>query len=168
MRNFCLSLVCVFTLALCSLSTFAQEEFKGDGYILELPSATWRAVSRPDGVHQHTEFVYGDRTDGFLRVRREVVDAGVTASDLAKHDQEKLRFNRTGYVAGKEEKFAGRLNGATAAYEYTAGGKPMAGRVYYLQADNRTIYTLHFTGARDKLLRIRNQTDAISRSFRLP
>ena len=44
----------------------------------------------------------------------------------------------------------------------------MAGRVYYLQADNRTVYTLHFTGARDKLLRIRNQTDAISRSFRLP
>jgi hypothetical protein len=41
------------------------------------------------------------------------------------------------------------------------------GRIYYLQIDNRTIYTLRFTGLRDKLMRIRNQTDLIARSFRL-
>ena len=43
----------------------------------------------------------------------------------------------------------------------------MLGRVYYLQADNRTIYALRFTGLRDKLTRIRNQTDLIARSFKL-
>ena len=43
----------------------------------------------------------------------------------------------------------------------------MAGRTYYLQADSRTVYTLRFTGLRDKLIRIRNQTDQIARSFRL-
>lgn len=168
MRRWRFSLSVVFALALCTLNAVAQEEFKGDGFVLELPSATWRAVSRPGDVNQNTEFVYGDRNDGFLRVRREIVDAGVTAPDLSKRDQENLRFNRPGYVGGKEERFAGRLNGTTASYEFTAGGKPMAGRVYYLQADNRTIYTLHFTGERDKLLRIRNQTDGIARSFRLP
>jgi hypothetical protein len=43
----------------------------------------------------------------------------------------------------------------------------MAGRLYYLQADNRTVYALRFTGLRDRLLQIRNQTDSIARSFRL-
>ncbi len=55
----------------------------------------------------------------------------------------------------------------TFSYEYTAGGKAMAGRLYYLQADNRTVYALRFTGLRDRLLQIRNQTDSIARSFRL-
>ena len=44
---------------------------------------------------------------------------------------------------------------------------PMMGRIYYLQLDNRTMYTLRFTGLRDKLTRIRNQTDFIARTFRL-
>ena len=41
------------------------------------------------------------------------------------------------------------------------------GRTYYLQVDNRTIYALRFMGLRDKLARIRSQTDVIARSFRL-
>ena len=96
-----------------------------------------------------------------------MVEAGTTASDIARRDQEqKLRF-QIGYVEGKEDKFVGRLNGVTFSYEYTTGGKAMAGRIYYLQADNRTVYTLRFTGLRDKLQLIRNQTDLIARSFRL-
>jgi hypothetical protein len=43
----------------------------------------------------------------------------------------------------------------------------MLGRTYYLQADNRTIYALRFTGLKDKLSRIRNQTDLIARTFKL-
>src|SRR4029079_13314354 len=96
------------------------------------------------------------------KIRKEVVDEGTTASDLAKRDREqKLRFI-PGYVEGKEERFAGRLNGVTLSHESTRVGKPMAGRTYYLQADNRTIYALRFTALRDKLARIRNQTDLIT------
>lgn len=136
-------------------------------YTVELPSPTWRVVTQPDGVQQHMELVYGDRSDGFLRIRKEVVDQGATATDLARRDQEqKLRY-APGYVEGKQEKFVGRTNGGVASYEYTNAGKPMAGRIYYLQTDPRAIYTLHFTGARDKLLRIRSQTDFIARSFQL-
>ena len=62
---------------------------------------------------------------------------------------------------------AGRRTGIVIGYEYTSAGKPMAGRIYYLQADSRTVYVLHFQGLRDKLQRIQNQTDAIARSFRL-
>jgi hypothetical protein len=127
----------------------------------------WKRVSEPDEGHEHAEFVYGDRLDGYLQVRKEIVDAGTTPADLARRDQDqKFRFI-PGFVEGKQEPFSGRLNGVTISYEFVKTGKPMLGRIYYLQGDNRTIYALRFTGLRDKLARIRNQTDSIARTFRL-
>jgi hypothetical protein len=164
-----LALALIIALGSAVLATTAQQIFTSDhaGYTLELPSERWRVTQEPDSLHEHAEFIYGDRNDGYLRIRKEVVEAGATAADISQRDQDqKLKF-QTGYVEGKEEKFAGRLNGVTFAYEYTAGGKAMAGRLYYLQADNRTVYALRFTGLRDRLLQIRNQTDSIARSFRL-
>jgi hypothetical protein len=162
-----LALASVFMLA--SAAAMAQQTYTGGNtdYTLELPSEKWRVIQEPDSLHEHAEFIYGDRNDGFLRIRKEVVESGTTASDIARRDQDqKLRF-QTGYIEGKEDKFAGRLNGVTFGYEYTSGGKAMAGRIYYLQADNRTIYALRFTGLRDRLIQIRNQTDSIARSFHL-
>jgi hypothetical protein len=136
-------------------------------YSIELPSATWRVVSGRDAVHEHPEFLYGDRLDGYLRIRKETIDGNTTVADLVRRDlDQKLRY-LPGFVEGKEEKFNGRLDGVTVSYEYTHTGKPMMGRIYFLQADSRTVYTLHFSGLRDKLARIRNQTDAIARSFKL-
>lgn len=152
----------------CSTAA-AQQAYTSDqvDYRLELPSPVWRAISEPDAVHEHAEFVNGDRLDGYLQIRKEVVDAGITASALARRDlEQKLRF-LPGFVEGKEEPFKGRLNGVTVSYEFIKTGKPMMGRIYYLQADNRTFYALRFTGLRDKLARIRNQTDVIARSFQL-
>lgn len=135
-------------------------------YTFELPSATWRAILEPDAAHEHPEFVYGDRLDGFLTIRKEVVDAGMSPSELARRDQDlKLRF-LPGFVPGKEEPFKGRLEGVTMSYEFVRTGKTMIGRTYYLQTDPRTIYALRFTGLRDKLTRIRNQTDLIARTFK--
>jgi hypothetical protein len=156
-------------LALAAASASAQESYtsESDDYSLELPTQVWKAVPRPDNEHKHLEFINGDRSDGYLRIRKEVVEPNTSLSDFARNDQEtKLRF-MSGFVAsGKEERFSGRINGIVIGYEYTSAGKPMAGRIYYLQADPRTIYVLHFTGLRDKLQRIQNQTDAIARSFR--
>ncbi len=156
---------------LCSTWAFvaAQEVFTSDkvDYTLELSSPTWRVITEPDAAHEHAEFVYGDRLDGYLQVRKEVVEAGTTPANIAQRDQDqKLRFI-PGFVEGKQENFSGRLNGVTISYEFVRTGKPMMGRIYYLQADNRTIYTLRFSGLRDKLTKIRNQTDSIARSFRL-
>lgn len=145
----------------------AQQSYTSDqlDYTLELPSSVWKAISKPDAAHEHAEFVHGDRLDGYLQIRKEVVDALTTASELARRDlDQKLRF-LPGFVEGKEEPFKGRLNGVTVSYEFVKTGKPMMGRIYYLQADNRTIYALRFTGLRNKLARIRNQTDIIARSF---
>ena len=161
---------CALALAACGAVASAQEQpytSETDQYALELPSETWKAVPRPDSEHRHTEFINGLRPDGYLRVRREVVEGDTKLADFARAEADtKLRY-LPGFVIGKDERFSGRLSGVVSNYEYTSGGKPMAGRVYYLQADGRTVYVLHFTGLRDKLQRIQNQTDAIARSFRL-
>ena len=159
----------VLALAALPSAALAQESFTDPNveYELDLPNTTWKATVRPDGVHQHVEFVYGDRMDGHLRVRKEVVKQDEKPADIAHRDADlKLRYI-AGYVAGREERFAGRLSGVTFGYEFTKDGKLMAGRVYYLQGDGPTVYTLHFTGLRDRLQRLRNQTDSIARSFRL-
>lgn len=150
-------------------TSLAQQVYTSDRleYTFELPSATWRAISEPDASHSHIEFVYGDRLDGHLQIRKEVVEAGTNPSSLAQRDQDlKLRF-LPGFVEGKQEPFNGRLDGVMLSYEFVKAGKPMLGRIYYLQADNRTVYTLRFTGLRDKLAKIRNQTDLIARTFKM-
>jgi hypothetical protein len=161
---FSLVLLALMISAVSAQQTYSNEKVE---YTFDLPSPTWRAILEPDPTHEHPEFVYGDRLDGYLTIRKEVVDAGTTPSQLARSDQDtKLHF-LPGFVPGKEERFNGRLDGVTSSYEYVRSGKTMLGRTYYLQADNRTIYALRFTGLQDKLSRIRNQTDLIARSFKL-
>lgn len=164
------ALVLLLTLfALLTPAALAQQVYTHDkvDYSFEIPSPTWRAILEPDAAHEHPEFVYGDRLDGYLTIRKEIVEAGTTPADLARRDQDlTLRF-LPGFVAGKTDSFNGRLDGVTMSYEFVRTGKPMIGRTYYLQADNRTIYALRFTGLRDKLSRIRNQTDLIARTFKL-
>ena len=167
-----LLLIAAFGAAAPDLRTSSQEHsYTGAkvGYIVDFPSTNWRLIDEPDDIHQHTEFVYGDRMDGYLRIRKENLDEGMTIREYAVRDQEqRVRLFLPGYVDGKlDDPFIGRLKGVSISYEYTQAGKPMAGRTYYLQADSRTVYVLRFTGMRDKLARIRNQTDAIARSLRL-
>lgn len=144
--------------------TYSSAKFN---YSVEFPSQTWRLVDEPDELHQHAEFVYGDRNDGYLRIRKETLEEGLDIKEFARRDQDQKERFRPGYVDGKDDTFMGRLAGRTVSFEYTQAGKPMAGRSYYLQGDSHTIYVLRFTGMRDKLLRIRNQTDLIARSFKL-
>ena len=164
--------IAVFVLVLVGLmgsAVLAQQLYTSDkvDYSFDLPSSTWRVIAEPDAAHEHTEFVYGDRLEGYLQIRKEVVDAGTKPSDVARRDlDQKLRF-LPGFVEGRQDPFNGRLDGVTVSYEFIKNAKPMVGRVYYLQADNRTIYALRFSGLRDKLSRIRNQTDLIARSFKV-
>lgn len=157
-----------FVLISCVAVVAQTESFsdKNVDFTFDLPSSEWRLVARPDNVRATVEFVYGDRSDGHLRARRETADRTMTAADCARQDQDqKLRY-RPGYVEGKQERFAGNLSGVMVSYEFTNAGKPMSGRIYYLETRDGSVYTLHFTGARDKLARIRNQTDLIARSLK--
>jgi len=151
-------------------SVLAQEDSYTSAkvdYTVDFPSAVWRLVDEPDQMHQNAEFVFGDRNDGYLRIRKENLEDGLTVREFGRRDQEQKVHFLPGYVDGKDENFGGRLSGVTISYEFTQAGRPMAGRTYYLQADDHTVYVLRFTGVRDKLARIRNQTDSIARSFRL-
>ena len=160
----CIALSAFAVTALAQSQVFTSDKVD---YSIELPTSTWRVIAEPDAAHQHVEFVYGDRLEGYLEIRKEALETGGTLEDVVRQDQEQRLRYLPGFVEGKGEHFAGRLNGMTSSYEYVKNGKPMMGRIYYLQADNRTIYALRFSALRDKLLRIRNQTDAIARSFKL-
>jgi hypothetical protein len=46
-------------------------------YSFEIPSANWKAIIEPDPANDHPEFVYGDRLDGYLTIRKEIVDAAL-------------------------------------------------------------------------------------------
>ena len=146
--------------------TFERE---GVEYVLQLPSPHWRPGRRVD-VHEHYEFVNGaDPAEGYLRVRKSLVEAGTTAKDLYQREEPDLKL-LPGFVACgscEGEPFSGALSGVVFSYEFTSGGRPMAGRIYYLQVDARTYYVLHFTSARRKLAGVLPEADAIVRSFRL-
>lgn len=166
--------ICMLVLLVTSFVAVAAQtrQFTRDGieYVLELPSPAWQEISRID-VHDHLDFINGSEpTNGYLRVSKIFVDRPTTVSDLFS-DQEKRELQRlAGYVVCSDcegVSFKGRLSGAVFSYEYIAAGRRMYGRIYYLQVDQRTFYSLRFTVARDKLEAVRAQLDHIAQSFHL-
>lgn len=141
---------------------------KNVDYAIDFPSAKWRALRSSSIIPARTrkEFIYADGESLRLLVRKKMVDASVTTSDMVRRRQT-WDQHLAGYVLVKDEDFNGRLSGSKFSYEYTQGGKPMTALVYYLEADNRTIYSLLFSGTRDEILRLLIQADSIARSFRL-
>ncbi|HNQ14072.1 MAG TPA: hypothetical protein PKM58_00825 [Pyrinomonadaceae bacterium] len=144
-------------------TTFSNENVD---YTFELPNPTWKMVSEPSKIKPNVEYVFGDRNSGYLEVRKLSVKADSTMADIIGDEETKLRFVQ-GYVAGREEQFAGNLRGTVFNYEYIRSGRTMSGRMYFLRADSATIYTIRFTGYKEKLLSIRNQTDSIARTFQV-
>ncbi len=162
-----LALACMLLLG--ALPAFAQGDTFSDpnvDYTFALPDAKWRVTSRPSSTSPNVEYVFGDRIDGHLEVRRVAATKDTRMSDLIEEEEQRLRF-RPGFVAGKEESFAGKLMGAAFNFEYVAAGKSMSGRFYFLRADDSTVYVLRFTGNKDSLRSLRNQTDSIARTFSL-
>lgn len=167
------TLTTLFLILFLSLTVTGQSQtFTTDGveYSLDLPSSSWRAVSRID-VHEHLEFIYeDDYSNGYLRLRKKFVNAGTTPQDVFRHDEAWELRRLPGYVVcsdGIGTAFEGHLKGTVFSYEYVNQGRNMDGRIYYLQVDNRTLYALHFTVRSDKVQGLRDEMDSIARSFRL-
>ena len=167
--------ILVALLLIVSLSTYADAQTqtftrKGVEYALDLPSPSWRAVSRVD-VHEHLEFVNGDDyNNGYLRLRKKLVTADTTSEDLFREAEKWELQKLPGYVVcsgGKGTEFNGQLKGTVFSYEFVNQGRNMDGRIYYLRLDNHTFYILHFTVASEKLPNLRDQMDSIARSFHL-
>ena len=160
-------------MVLLSMTITAQSQtFTRDGleYKLDLPTASWKAVTRLD-VHEHFDFLNGnDASEGYLRLTRRFTEPGTIAAELFSYDEKWELKRLPGYVvcsSGVGTDFQGSLRGTVFSYEFVSKGMNMDGRIYYLQLDNRTFYVLHFTVASEKLPRLRDQMDSIARSFRL-
>jgi hypothetical protein len=135
-------------------------------YTFELPEPTWKMVKKPSASVPSVEYVYRDRFEGHLEIRKTSLKEGELIADLIKDQDLKFQI-LDGYVQGKPENFAGAYRGTVYNYEYVKSGKPMSGRFYFLKTDNNTVYVLRFTGYKDRLRLIRNQTDSIARTFKL-
>lgn len=170
LRNILLCLSFVIGLALTVSAQTQSFSREGVEFEMQFPSPSWRDVPRVD-VHEHLEFINGtDTGDGYLRLRKKLVASGTSAAALFA-EQEKWDLSRLrGYVVcsgGKGTEFSGHLKGRWYSYEFVKDGTNMDGRIYYLRADSRTFYVLHFTVASEKLARLRPEMDFIAGSFRL-
>ena len=168
MKTYKFSFILLVTAILfAALPAIAQEGSFSDpnvDYSFALPDAKWKMTAKPSATSPNVEYVYGDRFDGHLEVRKVTVGKDAILTDIIRDEEQKLRF-RQGFVAGKEENFSGRLRGSIFNFEYVTGGRNMGGRFYFLRANDTTVYVLRFSGQKDSLRSIRNQTDSIARTF---
>ena len=154
-----------FLFALLSLQVGGEVFEDPEGkYSLTLPTG-WSAVVSKDALgRQDVKIVYRVNEHGTLKIRRATVESEIAPLAFARREEEHtLRFN-PGYAKGKIEEFSG--DSALVSYDYTISGRPMMGRNYYLRVSPTTIFVLRFTGQRNILGPIRNQTDQMARSFK--
>lgn len=146
----------------------AQSEFSDPNveYTFSLPSDSWKMTVKPSRMSPNVEYVFNYRNEGHLEIRKMSVDPNTTFDEIIRDEEQKLQF-QPGYVAGREENFKGALAGKVFNYEYVRSGRNMSGRFYFLKATGTTIYVLRFTGERNSLRTIRNETDLIARTFKI-
>lgn len=154
-------------LVLTGASAYAQGGSFSDPaveYRFDLPDAKWKMTVKPSATNPNVEYVYGDRLDGHLVIRKQTVAKDAQLADVISDEETKRQF-LPGYVAGKQESFAGRSKGTIFNFEYVASGRNMAGRYYFLRPNDTTVYVLRFAAQKDQLRSLRSQTDSIARTF---
>lgn len=149
--------------ALAQTSTFSDDNVE---YSFDVPNAVWKMTVKPSPMSPNVEYVYGERNQGYLEIRRITVKSDAMMADVISDEEQKLKFLQ-GYVSGKTENFAGNLRGNVFNFEFVRSGRNMSGRFYFLRANPTTVYVVRFTAFTDSLISIRNQTDVIARSFEL-
>ena len=155
------------TIVFTAVSAFAQGGSFSDPnveYSFDLPDAKWKITVKPTATNPNVEYVYGDRLDGHLAIRKTTISKTALLIDVINDEETKRQF-LPGYVAGKQESFAGKSKGTVFNFEYVASGQSMAGRYYFLRLSDTTVYILRFAGQKDSLRSLRSQTDSIARSF---
>lgn len=168
MKTIKLSVFSVFcALVIGAYAVPAQDSVFSDpavDYNFTVPEGKWKMTVKPSATSPNVEYVYGDRFDGHLEVRKVTVPRDSIMADIVEEEEKRLQF-RQGFAAGTQDNFTGKLRGAVYNFEYIAGGRNMSGRFYFLKANETTVYVLRFTGQKDSLRSIRSQTDSISRTF---
>ena len=154
------------------ICAFAQSEAFEDPdgkYTLNLPTG-WLGVVNTDGLGRNeVNIVYKVRENGSLKIGVAEVAPDTEPMTYAAQD-EQARPIRAQHDKISLEKFllGGTRIGALLSYDYkNAAGQPFTGRVYYVRANEKTIYMLQFTGRRNILGTLRSHTDLIARSLKL-
>jgi len=153
---------------LLGISAFSQKKFSNSNvaYTFTLPEDDWKMTVKPSSISPNVEYVYKYRNDGHMQVRKLKVKKGALFSEIIRGEEQRLQFT-PGYVAGKQERFSGALTGRVFNYEFVRSGRTMAGRSYFLRVNDTLVYLVRFTGRKDKLRFLRNQTDSIARTFKI-
>ena len=165
-KKFAVLLAAAFCL-LPTLSAFGQDTF-GDPnaeYTFSIPDDKWKVTGKPTAALSNMDMVWGDRADGAMEVRKLTVPRDQTITQLMHGSEENKYSFLRGFVSGKDETFSGKLRGGVFNFEYVAAGKVMAGRNYYLRANDTTVYLLKFSGPKDNIRSLRNQADTMARTF---
>src|SRR2546430_995322 len=120
-----ISLILIFSIfitALLASPASGRARIFTDGgvdYVIEFPSAKWRA-HEPSGIvsaRTRMEFTYDDANSVRLLIRKKMVDSSMSPTDMVRWRQ--IRDQHVpGYILVKEESIAGRLSGAKFSYEY--------------------------------------------------
>jgi len=160
-------------LLIFATTAIAQEVFdEPDGkYTVTLPSG-WIAVVNEDALgRKDVNIVFRIRENGALKIRKiDDADPQIDMMEYAKQDENAVVQYLPGYDRLNIEKFlvtAGKV-GTLLSFNYkNSVGQPFTGRNYYLRGEDKSIYILRFTGRRNTLPSLRNQTDAIARSFKV-
>lgn len=153
----------VFSGALMAFGQSAKFADPNVEYSFDIPDAKWKMTVKPSSANPSVEFVFTDRSDGHMEVRKLAAARTVPMGNIIRDQEDKLQF-MPGYVAGKQENFGGKLNGSILNFEFIKSGRPMSGRFYFLRSGD-SVYLLRFTGFQDSLRAIRNHTDSIARTF---
>lgn len=132
-------------------------------YSFDIPDPKWKQTVKPTEANPSVEYVFVDRNDGHFAVRKTTAAPNALMTDIIREEEQKLRFMR-GFVAGKEERFAGKLDGSVFNFEFVERGRPKSGRFYFLRSGS-TVYILRFTGFTDKLRSVQHHADSIARTF---
>jgi hypothetical protein len=161
-------IVSMFVCLTACAAVFGQTKTYSDPnleYTFEVPDERWKVTARPSATNNSVEMVFVDRNDGHLEIRKIASPRATPMADVVREEEIKQQFKQ-GYVAGKEENFAGKLKGTVFNFEFVRAGRAISGRFYFLRSGDN-VYVLKFSGFRDKLRSIRNQTDIIARTFDL-
>lgn len=150
-----------------SVSMAQSETFSNPNvdYSFSLPDDRWKVTQAPSSSSSVLRYVFVDRNDGQLEVRKLNKSKSELLSEFIRNNEESKLQALPGYIPGREENFKGKLEGMVFNYEYVLSGRAMSGRFYYLEVNDTTLYVLRFTGNTSSLRSIRNQTDSIARTF---
>ncbi|MCS7079621.1 MAG: hypothetical protein NZ585_06175 [Chloracidobacterium sp.] len=140
------------------------------GFELELPPG-WRTENAIENDGRRIlEIIYRDRSQSLLKVRREAIPAECDDDPprcMADREAETSLQFRPDFQLKKRERFSTAVaRGTLLTFTFRRVGKPMTGRYYFLQTDERTVWVLRFEGETRFHDTLRYQTDRLAYSFR--